>query len=290
MKISLGSIQNYWPADKIKRFYHQVKDWPLDIVYIGEVICSKRQELSLLDWLYIADMLTEAGKEVVLSTLVQIESAPDLRSLMKICENGDYKVEANSEAAIRKAFGRPFVAGASLNTNSKDVLKELEYYGAVRWVMPVGYSLERLRNISDTRPDGMQIEVFVYGGLPMSYSSNCITALAHHLTKDTCDAICKKYNEGMELSNKEVSDTLIVNGFQIQTGRPCNLIGEISNLKSAGVDVIRISPQLNQTEEIVENFAQVLSGTKANKNFIESNKWCNEYWYGDEKVEQHNMV
>lgn len=287
MKISLGPIQYHWPADKVKHFYRQIRDWPVDTVYLGEVICSKREELSLLDWLYIADMLTEAGKEVVLSTLVHVETTADLKFLTQICDNGDYKIEANSESAIRMAFGRPFVAGASLNNCKKDVLKDLEYYGAVRWVMPIGLSGANLRNISETRPAGMQIEVLVYGGLPMSFSSNCITAMAHHLTTDTCELVCKKYNEGMELSNKDVEDTLIVNGFQIQAGRPCNLINEVDNLKSAGVDVIRISPQLNHTKNIVENFSQALNGKQIDENFISTKKWCNEYWYAEEKLENH---
>ena len=289
MKISLGPIQHYWPADKVKHFYSQVAGWPLDIVYLGENICSKRQELSMLEWLYIADMLTEAGKEVVLSTLVQVESESDLKSVIEICENGDYKVEANTESAIRRAFGRPFVAGPSLKSNEDNVLKDIKYNGGVRWVMPVGFSSERLHSICSSRPDDMQIEVFVYGGLPMSFSSNCITALAHHLTINECSYVCKKYFEGMEMSNDQMDDTLIINGFQIQPGSPCNLIGELKSLQSVGVDVIRISPQLNQTYEIVENFSQVLNGTRMDNSFTGSKKWCNEYWHGTVKLERRTV-
>ncbi len=57
MKLSLGPLQYYWPINKVQTFYDQVKDWPVDIVYLGEVVCSKRRELRLLDWLEIADML-----------------------------------------------------------------------------------------------------------------------------------------------------------------------------------------------------------------------------------------
>ena len=61
MKLSLGPILYYWPIDQVRAFYTQAKDWPVDIVYLGEVVCSKRRELRLLDWLKIADMLEAAG-------------------------------------------------------------------------------------------------------------------------------------------------------------------------------------------------------------------------------------
>ena len=40
MKFSLGAIQYYWPKDKVERFYRDVADSPVDIVYMGETVCS----------------------------------------------------------------------------------------------------------------------------------------------------------------------------------------------------------------------------------------------------------
>ena len=287
MKISLGSIQYYWPAERIRNFYQQVVSWPVDIVYLGEVVCSKRQELTLLDWLYIADMLTEAGKEVVLSSLAQVDSEEDLKSLQDICDNGDYKVEANNSAAVRLACGRPFVAGPHLNNKNHDTLQELKNNGAIRWVMPVDFSVGRLHDLHETRPDNLQTEVFVYGELPLSFSLNCFTAQAHHLTRDHCQFICKKYYEGMKMQNQEAEDAMIINGFQIQSGMRCNLIEEIDHLKKAGIDVIRISPQLNHMQDVIEKFSQVVNGGKVDRSFIESAKWCNEYWYAEADIESY---
>ncbi len=77
----------YWPRDTVLAFYEQAAAWALDTVYLGETVCSRRHELRLDDWLYLAEMLTAAGKEVVLSTQTLIESESDLKALRKIVDN-----------------------------------------------------------------------------------------------------------------------------------------------------------------------------------------------------------
>src|SRR5690606_38628976 len=51
MKLSLGPIHYFWERDAVFAFYRQVAEWPVDIVYLGEVVCSKRRELRRDDWL-----------------------------------------------------------------------------------------------------------------------------------------------------------------------------------------------------------------------------------------------
>ena len=45
MKISLGPILYYWTRQSVLDFYEQVVNWPADIVYLGEVVCSRRHEM-----------------------------------------------------------------------------------------------------------------------------------------------------------------------------------------------------------------------------------------------------
>ena len=45
MKLSLGPILYYWERERVLDFYAQAAGWPVDIVYLGEAVCSKRRAL-----------------------------------------------------------------------------------------------------------------------------------------------------------------------------------------------------------------------------------------------------
>ena len=47
--LSLGPLQYYWPRQQTLDFYAAVAAMPVDIVYLGETVCSRRHELRLDD-------------------------------------------------------------------------------------------------------------------------------------------------------------------------------------------------------------------------------------------------
>ena len=61
MKLALGPLLYYWPRNAVLEFYAGVAAAPVDVVYLGETVCSRRHELRLPDWLEIAAMLADAG-------------------------------------------------------------------------------------------------------------------------------------------------------------------------------------------------------------------------------------
>ena len=79
-KVSVGPILYYWPKTQIEQFYQQLADSTATVIYLGETVCSKRREFSFADYLRTAQMLQEAGKQVVLSGLTLLESQADLRA------------------------------------------------------------------------------------------------------------------------------------------------------------------------------------------------------------------
>jgi collagenase-like PrtC family protease len=138
MKISLGPLLYYWQRDAVFTYYDAMAETPVDIVYLGETVCSRRHELRLSDWLDIASRLRTAGKEVILSTQVLLESGAEVGTMHKITGNGDYLVEANDMGAVQCLAGKvPFVAGPHLNIYNLPTLQWMAGLGATRWVMPL---------------------------------------------------------------------------------------------------------------------------------------------------------
>jgi collagenase-like PrtC family protease len=291
MKLALGPIPYFWSRERVFGFYERVADWPVDIVYLGETVCPRRRELSFEDWLTLAERLTAAAKEVVLSTLVLLETGSELGALERICANGRYSVEANDMAAVQLLSGHgPFVAGPHINAYKGETLALLRECGARRWVLPVELSAATLTALQAQRPAGMETEVLVFGRLPLAASTRCFTARAHDLPKDQCDFRCADYPGGEPLKTQEGEMLFTMNGVQLLSAAPCNLLGAVSTLVGLGVEVLRIAPQPDGTEEAVSAFRAVLGGyldpAAAEEMLIPfaPTGWCNGYWHGGDGV------
>ena len=287
VRLTLGPLLYYWPRDKVLAFYEEVASWPVDSVYLGETVCSKRFELRPSDWLQIARRLSDCGKEVVLSTCELIESESDLRTLRKITGNGQFMVEANDLGAVHLLADKvPFVAGPYLNIYSRLSLEFYRGLGARRWVMPIELSQVGLQDV--LREDGlnMETEVFSYGRLPLAVSARCFTARYNNLTKDDCGFRCIEHPDGLTVSTQDDEVFLVMNGLQTQSARVYNLIEEVERMMAMGVSQLRISPQSSQTAQVVSMFHSkaLAAGIGANA-ATKIVPWapeitCNGYWHG----------
>lgn len=286
MKLSLGPLQYYWPADQVRDLYARAKDWPVDVVYLGEVVCGKRRELGPDDWLAIAEDLAGAGKEVVLSTQALMEAESEVSTMKRVCNNGRFPVEANDMGAVRLLAGSPFVAGPHVNAYNPETLALLADLGAYRWVLPMELSREGLANLQTGRPAGMETEVFAFGRLPLAFSARCFTARAANLPKDQCGFRCYEDTEGKGLFTQEEQQLFTVNGIQLQSATPANLVRAVDDMRNLGVDVVRISPSAD-TDAVVEAFRAVMDGRKeapqaeADLAHLSESGWSNGYWYGE---------
>jgi collagenase-like PrtC family protease len=289
MKLSLGPVPYYWPRDLLMGFYAEAADWPLDIVYLGETICSKRRSLTLDDWLDIGGRLEAAGKQVVLSTLALLEAESELKQLRRICANGRFSVEANDLAAVQllSEQGLEFVTGPTVNIYNSRTLALLGRRGLRRWVLPVELGREDLRAMQAGRPTGIETEVIAYGRLPLALSARCFTARSHNLPKDDCRFRCLDYPDGRLVFTREVAPFLVLNGIQTQSARTCNLLPELDQLGELGGHVRRISPQAQHTQSVVEQFAACLRGETTPSEASTALKplmplgGCDGYWRGD---------
>jgi collagenase-like PrtC family protease len=285
-RLSLGPISYYWPKAQVDDFYAMVADSPVDIVYLGETICSKRSQVRFDDWLGIAARLAAAGKEVVLSTLALLEAESELKRLRAICGQDDYLVEANDIGAVQLLRGRPFVVGHSVNIYNDRTLALLAADGCRRWVLPVELTRETLAEMQQRRPDGVETEVFGYGRLPLAYSARCFTARARNLPKDDCREVCIDHPDGMVVETQDDNRFLALNGIQTQSARTMNLLPALHDLRGLGVDILRISPQSAHTREVIDIFHQVLTGAlepaacAAPLAALMPSGPCDGYWHG----------
>ncbi len=287
MKLSLGPIATYWPRETVLAFYARMADAPLDIVVLGETVCSRRHELRPDDWLALAHMLRAAGKEVVLATQVLLESVSDVTAMQKIAANGEFVVEAGEMGAVRNLAGRaPFVAGPHLNLYNADALAWMAGLGASRWVMPIDMRRDDLAILQAGRPPGLQTEVFAFGRLPLAYSARCFTARHANVPRDDCGFVCLRHPDGLLLSTRENEPFLVLNGTQTQSASVHSLLGEMGDLGQLGVDVARLSPQANHMQEVIALFDAVRRSDLAPADAARRLRPllpaadCNGHWYG----------
>lgn len=283
MKISLGPIQYFWPRQKVIDFYARIADSAVDVVYLGENVCSKRKELDVNDWLALARGLRAAGKEVVLSTLTLIEANSELNTLKKICNNGEFSVEANDMAAVNllTEMNLPFIAGPFINIYNAHTLTLLAHKGLKRWVMPVELGKETLKNILESEGlPKVETEVFSYGRLPLAYSARCFTARALNKPKDRCDLACLHYPRGIPLDTQEDRQLFTINGIQTLSGQVCNLLPEWLEMEKIGVNLMRLSPE---EEGLFESIESLRAGLTEIRDIIATpdNTLVNGYWFGE---------
>jgi collagenase-like PrtC family protease len=293
MKISLGPLLYYWPRETVLNFYDEIASTPVDVVYLGETVCSRRHELRLADWLDIATRLRAAGKEVVLSTQVLLESGSDVSTMHRITANGDFEVEANDMGAVHRVAGKlPFVAGPHLNLYNAAALQWMASLGASRWVMPLEMKQSDLGLLQQARPPGLQTEVFAYGRMPLAYSARCFTARHRNLPKDDCRFSCLDHLDGLMLRTRESEEFLVLNGTQTQSARVYNLVDALDDMHAIGVDVVRLSPQAQHTAEVIAlfNAARLKLLTPqvalARMQPLMPEQGCNGYWHGRPGLEQ----
>ena len=287
-RLALGPVQYYWPAERLRAFYAEAAEWPVDTVYLGEVVCAKRRPFDVDTWLEIGEELTASGKEVVLSTLTLLEAASELGALRRRCAERRFLVEANDMAAVNilGELACPFVGGPTLNVYNARSLAVLAAQGLRRWVPPVELSGQALEDVLRAAPPECECEIFAWGRMPLAWSARCFTARSANRPKDRCGELCLSDPDGRLIHTREDRPFLVLNGIQTQSALTLNLAPVLPELHRLGVGRLRISPQSAALERVVRCFRALADGVAGQATLEELESLapvgtCDGYWRGE---------
>ena len=242
VKLTLGPVFYNWPPEHWRDFYFRIADEAdVDTVCVGEAVCSKRQPLFAPYVAHVVERLAAAGKEVVLSSLALVMDRRERQGIRELCAQDDYLVEANDISAVGLLSGRRHAIGPFVNVYNEGTLAALAARGAARVSLPGELPATALRALAAA--DLAELEVQVFGRLPLAVSARCYHARAHGRTKDSCQYVCGEDADGMRLADLDGHPFLAVNGTQTQSHACCNLLGELGALRAMGIGRFRLSPQ-----------------------------------------------
>ena len=265
--LTVGPVLYHWPRNTLTTFYADIADSCASTVVIGEVVCARRREYKLPDWLALGRELAAAGKDVVLAAQALIENDADVRLLERQAQQHDFAVEAADASALHLMAGRvPLVLGPHLNIYSRDALCEYADLGASRWVAPVELPLDAIARINPSDDpvrtgagDAFVTEAWAFGRMPLAFSARCFTARHHHVPKDDCGFRCLGDPDGLLLASTEGRPFLILNGTQTQSATAANLLADGPALRAAGVTRLRLSPCADGFIRVLDDFDAVMN-------------------------------
>lgn len=262
-QLSLGPILFHWPAETKRDFYFRIADEaPVDRVYVGEVVCSKRAPLFDRYFPEVIERLQRAGKTVVFSTLAEVMTGKEREMTRELATAGEFLIEANDAAALYHLRGKPHCVGPFFNCYNEATMAYLAAAGATHFTAPFEVSGDTMATLAGAAGElGVSLEVHVYGRTGLALSARCYHARAHGRVKDNCQYVCETDPDGMRLETLERQSFLAVNGIQTLSWACVNLVNELDALRSAGVQVFRLSPHSHDMVETVCAFRDVLDGT-----------------------------
>jgi len=261
MQLSLGPVLYNWAPDRWRDFYFRVADEaPVDVVSVGEIVCSKRSPFFADHLPAVISRLQEAGKQVLLGSLILVSLKRERRQTEELAASQDaLLVEVNDLTCLRALAGRPHTIGPFVNIYNEAAAAFHAERGAVRICLPPELPLSSVAVIATALPNVIT-EVFAFGRTPLAISARCYHARLHKLAKDNCQFVCEKDPDGLALKTLESQDFLTINGVQTLSFTCANLLGDISALREATVRSLRLSPQDCDMVAVIKAFRDVLDG------------------------------
>jgi len=264
-QLTLGPVLFNWTADAWRDFYKRIADEaPVDVVHVGEIVCSKRLPFIAEHIPEALERLTAAGKRVVVSSPILVTTERERQAVRDLLTIEDVTIEANDTGVLALLAGRPHAIGPFVNVYNEGTLAWLAGRGADAVTLPGELPADAIRPLAAAaRTLGVAVEVQVFGRLPLAISARCYHARAHNLHKDGCRFVCGEDPDGLSVDTLDGEAFLAVNGTQTLSRRYLSLAGRLDDLRDMGVRRFRLSPHSLDMVEVARLFRAVLDGTLA---------------------------
>ncbi|SDG41168.1 Collagenase-like protease, PrtC family [Celeribacter baekdonensis] len=261
-KLTLGPIAYHWSAEARSDFYARIADEaPVDEVYLGEVICSKRAPFHEAELPATIERLERAGKRVILSTLAEVMLKRERKATEDLAEIDAPEIEINNAAGLFARGRRPHRIGPFMNAYNEATIGWMAAQGATHVCLPSEMPAPAIAVAARAaRELGLGVEVQVFGRVSLAVSARCYHARAHGRTKDNCQFVCEEDPDGMPLRSRDEQPILRVNGIQTQSESYLDLLPETPQLVADSVTHLRLMPQRVDMVAVAQVFRDAVDG------------------------------
>lgn len=259
MQITLGPVLYHWKPEIWRDFYFRIADEaPIDIVSVGETVCSKRTPFYEEYLSKVIERLDKAGKQVLLSSYLLISLERERKHVENLVTHAQHLVEMNDISGLLHMGQKPHTIGPFVNSYNEGTVAFFASNGATRICLPPELPLTSIEAIAQSHPD-IAIEVFSFGRIPLAISARCYHARLHKQSKDKCRFVCELDPDGLEVDTLSGEKFLSVNGVQTLSYNCVNLLPELDQLRKTGIKGIRLSPQDCDMVAIAQIFRDTLN-------------------------------
>jgi collagenase-like PrtC family protease len=287
-RLTLGPILFHWPVDRRLDFYARVADEaPIDTVYLGEVVCSKRAPFFDPHLPETIARLERGGKKVVLSSLCEVMLKRERDMIARFAEIDSHEIEVNDGSALFHVSGKPHRLGPLMNVYNEETLAYLAERGATHVCAPPELPGASVAVLGARAAElGVGLEVQAFGRASLAVSARCYHARAHGRTKDNCQFVCEEDPDGMTLTTLGGDRMLAINGIQTLSYGYLNLAAEIEDMLALGIGHFRLSPHRTDMIAVATIFADRLAGRSDGPTAMKAlgalgiGPFVNGFWHG----------
>jgi O2-independent ubiquinone biosynthesis protein UbiV len=258
--LTLGPLLFNWSPDRWRDFYARIADEaPVDRVCLGEVVCSKRLPFIVDLFAAAVERLQRAGKTVVMSSLALPTLLRERRQVTELIAIPGVTIEINDLSVLAQLAGQSFAVSPLVNVYNEGTLAFLKSCGAVHVCLPPEMPLEAVAALTPLA-DGVTLEVWAFGRLPLAISARCYHARIQGLAKDSCQFVCGADPDGLPVDTLDGEHFLAVNGVQTMSHSYADLSGDLDALARAGIRSLRLSPQSCDMIAVAQIFRDAAEG------------------------------